>query len=103
VLQEVVLQRVAVGGQCVGLAFPGQAADSFQAASGELVEVAWHAAAGYGGQAGDVLVGTALALEPQDFELVLDARMRVVIAVVANGGEDFWRKREAAHGLLQCS
>jgi hypothetical protein len=64
VLQEVVLQGSLVGGQCVGLALPGQAAEPFEATVGELVEVALDAAARDSGQTGDVFVRATLALEP---------------------------------------
>ncbi len=73
------------------------------AASGELVEVALDATAGDAGQPGNVLVRASLALEPQDFHLLLHAGMRIVIAVVADGGEGFRREAEVAHGILQCS
>jgi hypothetical protein len=59
-----VLQGGLVSGQFVGLALPGQAAEPFQAAVGKLVEVTLDAAARDRGQAGDVLVGATLALEP---------------------------------------
>jgi hypothetical protein len=89
--------------QLVGLALPGEAADTFQAAVGELVEVALDAAPGDIGQAGDVLVSGALAFEPQDLHLLLDTRMRMMVAVVADRVEVFGGKREVAHGRFLCS
>ena len=91
-----------MGGEGVGLALPGELADAPQAAVGELVEVALDTAPRDVGQAGDVFVGEALALEPQDFHLLLDAGMRVAVALVANGVEVFGSKGEAAHGDILC-
>ena len=103
VFQEVIFQRGVMSGEFVGLALPGETADAFQAAGGELVEVALHAAPRDIGEAGDVFVGEALALEPQDFHLLLDAWMRVMVALVADGVEVFGSKDEAAHGDFLCS
>ncbi|HVS37368.1 MAG TPA: hypothetical protein VMS17_17535 [Gemmataceae bacterium] len=87
----------------VGLALPGEAADPLQAAVGELVEVALHAAPGDVGETGDVLVGEALTLEPQDLHLPLDERRRVMVALVADRVEVLGSKGEAAHGGFLCS
>ena len=43
------------------------------------------------------------ALEPQDLHLLLDPRMGVVVAVMADGGEVFGGKNEVAHGEIQYS
>ena len=92
-----------MGGELVDLALPGEAADALQAAVEELVEGALHAAPRDIGEVGDVLVGAALALEPQDFHFLLDAGMRVVVARVAKGVAVFGSKGEAAHGDSRCS
>ena len=92
-----------MGGEFVGLALPGEEADAFQATVGELVEVALHAAPRDAGQAGDVFVGATVTLEPQDFHLLLNAGVRMVIAVVADGSKDFRRESEVTHGALQGS
>ena len=97
---EVVFQGSLVSGESVGLTLPGQASELVHAAVGELVEVALDTAAGDAGQAGDVLVSATLALEPQDFHLLLHARMRMVIAVVADRGQDFRSEGERTHGIL---
>ncbi len=89
VLQEGVFQGRLMGGQFVGLAFPGRATKARQAAVGELVEVALYAASGDIGEFGDLFVGEALALEPQDLHLLLDPRMRMMVALVADGVEVF--------------
>jgi hypothetical protein len=87
----------------VGLALPREAADTPPTAVGELVEVALDAAPGDIGQASDVLVGETLAFEPQDLHLLLDARMRMMVAVVADRVAVFGGKREVAHGRFLCS
>jgi hypothetical protein len=92
-----------MGGEFVGLAFPRKAADALQTAIGELIEVALHAASGEVGKAGDGLVGQSLALEPQDFHLLLNSWMWVMVALVADGVEVFGSKGEAAHGNFLCS
>jgi len=92
-----------MGGELVDLALPGEAADALQAAVEELVEGALHAAPRDIGEAGDVLVGESLALEPQDFQLLLDTGMRVMVALVADGVEVFGSKGEVAHGDFLCS
>jgi hypothetical protein len=92
-----------MGRAFVGFALPRETADTLQAAVGELIEVTLHAASRDVGKAGDVLVGEALTLEPQDFHLLLDARMRVMVALVADGVEVFGSKSEAAHGDFLCS
>jgi len=84
------------GRAVVGLALPGQAAEARQAAVGELVAVALDAAAGDVGPAGDVFVRQALALQPPDLQLLLDAGMRVMVALVADGVESCGSKAEAA-------
>jgi len=48
-------------------------------------------------------VGESLALEPQDFHLLLNAGMWVMVASVADGVEVFGSKGEAAHGNFLCS
>jgi len=103
VFQEVALQGDLVSGEFVGLALPGQAAEALQAAVGELVEVALDAAAGDVGEASDVFVAEALALEPQDLHLLLDARVGVMVALVADGVEGLGSEGEAAHSRLLCS
>jgi hypothetical protein len=92
-----------MGRQFVGLALPREAADTLQATVGELVEVALDAPSRDVGQAGDVRVGEALAFEPQDLHLLLNARMRMTVAVVADRVAVFGGKRKVAHGRFLCS
>jgi hypothetical protein len=98
--QEVVLQRAVVPVQFAGLAPPAEAANPVQAAFCELVEVALDGPGRDVGQFGDVRVGEALALQPQDFHLALDPRVRMVIPIVAYLRQDFFAEDELAHGCL---
>ena len=84
--------------QLVDSALPGQTANLLQAAGDELIEVTLDRAAGHVGQAGDGFVGEALALEPQDLHLLLDARMGVVVSLVADRIEIVGGEGEASHG-----
>src|SRR5262249_31066657 len=97
-----VFQRGLVGGAFVGLALPRQVPHPFPATLGECVEVALDAAAGDVGAAADRLVGATLAFQPPDLHLLLDAWVRVAIALVANRGEVFGAEGEAAHEELPC-
>src|SRR5262249_18099129 len=92
-----------MGREFVGLALPGQTAEALQAPHGELVEVALDAATGDIGQACDLLVRKALALEPQDLHLLLDTGMGMVVTLVAEGVEVFGSEGETAHEEPQCS
>jgi hypothetical protein len=103
VVQEIVFQRGLMGGECVRLALPGQTANTLQAASGKLVQIALDAAAGDIGEACDLLVGQSPTLQPQDRHLLLDPWMGMVVTLLADGGEVFGGKIEAAHDELQCS
>jgi hypothetical protein len=89
VLQEIVFQGGLMGGEFVRLAFPGQIANTLQAASGKLVQIALDAAAGDIGEAGDLLVCQSPTLQPQDRHLLLDPWMGVVVPLMADGGEVF--------------
>src|SRR5262249_62434886 len=55
---------------------------------------------GDAGQAGDVVVGQALGLEPEDFELALDERLGVVIPLEGDGREVVVGERDARHGRI---
>jgi hypothetical protein len=100
VLQKEVLQGSVMGGKGVGGAPPRETAQTLQAAVGELVEIALDAAPRDSGQTGDVVVRESLTFEPQDLHLLLDARMGMVIAIMANGGEDVGSESECSHGKL---
>ena len=99
-LEEVVFQGLLMFVQLASLALPAEAADPFEAASRELVEVALHGARRDVGELGDVGVGQAPALQPQHLHLALHAGVRVVVAVVADLRQDVWAEGERAHGGL---
>ena len=61
---------------------PAAATQARQAALEVLVEVALDGATGDVGVGGDVVVGQAVALEPEDLHLALDAGVGVMIPVV---------------------
>jgi hypothetical protein len=86
--------------QCPRGAAPGEAAQAFQAARQVLVEVALHRAARHVGRRGDLLVGEALALEPQDLHLLLDPGVGMIIAIVTDGVQHRGVKGNGAHGNL---
>src|SRR5262249_46062074 len=98
VLAEVLLQGGAVAVQGAALAFPRVAADGVQAAGQELAEVALDGGAGDAGQAGDVVVGQPLGLEPEDFQLALHERLGVVLALERNGRQVVRGEGDARHG-----
>ena len=50
-----------------------------------LVQVALDGASGDSGQSRDLVVGQAMALEPEDLHLALDAGIGVMVAVVGQG------------------
>ena len=68
----------------VGL-MPLTLTEARQAALEILVEVALDGAPGDVGVGGDLVVGQAVALEPEDLHLALDAGVGVVVAVVGQG------------------
>jgi hypothetical protein len=82
VLQEVLLQRVLVLGQGGVGVMPPAATQARQAALMILVEVALDGAPGDVGVGGDLVVVQAVALEPEDLHLALDAGVGVVVTVV---------------------
>ena len=84
VLQEVFLQGTLCRPGALGLV-PAEAAEARQAALEVLVEVALDGAPGDVGVGGDLGVGQAVALQPEDFHLALDAGVGVVVAVVGEG------------------
>jgi hypothetical protein len=98
VLDKVVLQGGLVLVQRAGLALPVEVAHSVESALLEFVEVALHGARRDVGQFGDVGRGQAPALQPQHLHLALDARVRVMIAVVAHLRQDVGAEGERAHG-----
>ena len=85
VLQKVLLQRVLVLGQGAVGVMPPAAAQVRQAALIILVEVALDGAPGDVGVGGDLVVSQAVALEPEDLHLALDAGVGVVVTVVGQG------------------
>ena len=85
VLQKVLLQRVLVLGQGAVGVMPPAAAQVRQAALIILVEVALDGAPGDVGGGGDLVVSQAVALEPEDLHLALDAGVGVVVTVVGQG------------------
>lgn len=100
VFEEVVVQGGVVVVESVALAGPVEPADPLEAAVEELIEVALYGAERDAGEMGDAVVGQALALEPEDVHLELDARVRVVEPVVADLGDDVIGEGERAHGSL---
>ncbi len=86
--------------QLAVLALPGDATEQVQAALQELVEVACDGAGRDTGQIGDLGVGAAFALEPQHLHLLLDARVGMVVAVVANLVQNLGAEVEVTHGGL---
>ena len=104
VLREVLLQRFLVLGQgALGL-MPAAAAQSSQAAFAVLVEVALDGASGDVGECGDAVVAEAVALEPEDFHLALDAGVGVMEPVVGEGSPVVGREGDRAHdGSTRCS
>ena len=100
VLAEVLFQRGAVAVQGAALAFPRVAADGVQAAGQELAEVALNGGARDASQAGDVVVGQPLGLEPEDLHLALNERLGVVITVEGDGGQIVVGESDARHGRI---
>jgi hypothetical protein len=98
VFAEVRLQRGAVAVQGAALTFPGVAADGVQPAGPVRAEVALDGGAGHAGEAGEVVVGQPLVLEPKDFQLALDERLGVVVAVERDGRQVVVGEGDARHG-----
>lgn len=63
-----------------------------------LLEVALQGAASQAGQSSNLGVGQRLALEPEDQELLLAARVRVAETLKADRGQSVGGERELAHG-----
>ena len=61
-LTEVLFQADPVVVELTTASFPGEAADSIEAALGELFEIAGNGSPGNAGQAGDLVMGQALAV-----------------------------------------
>src|SRR5262249_61532765 len=78
--------------------FPRVPGDGVQPAGPVRAEVALDGGAGDAGEAGDVVVGQALGLEPEDFELALDEGHGVVIALEGDGRQVVVGESEARHG-----
>src|SRR4029079_10086728 len=72
-----------------------------QAAWAVIVEVALHGAPRDTGVGGDAVLGQTVAGQPEDFHLVLDAGVGVVLAVVGDGPQVFFGEQERRHG--ECS
>src|SRR5262249_38399860 len=100
VLDEVVFEGLLMFVQRARLALPAEAAKAVQPALLELVEVALHGPGGAVGVLGDGGVGQAPALQPQPRQLALDARVGMVITVVANLRQGFLAETESTHGCL---
>src|SRR5262249_20832068 len=81
-----------------GVALRGVGGEGVQAAGQELAEVALDGGAGDAGQAGDVVVGQPLGLEPEDFQLALHERLGVVLALERNGRQVVRGEGDARHG-----
>ena len=64
---------------------PPAATEALQAAFEVLVEVALDGASGDVGVGGDPVMAQAVALEPEDLDLALDAGFGVMVAVVGQG------------------
>ena len=89
VLREVFREGVLVLDQgALGL-MPGAATQASQAAFTVLVEVALDGASGDIGVGGDVVMAEAVALEPEDLDLALDAGVGVMVSVVGQGSPVF--------------
>src|SRR5262245_40120883 len=63
-----------------------------------FVEVALDGATRKPGQTDDLCVRQGLALEPKDFQLLLDTRVRVGKPLFADGGQVVLGKGQVAHG-----
>jgi hypothetical protein len=98
VLQEVVRQGAGVGRQVALGAVELDPPQGLDPACEVLVEVALHSAAAQVGQAGDLGVRQAAALEPEDLHLLLDAGVGVVEPLVPQGGHIRVGEGELAHG-----
>ena len=85
VLREVFLQGAPVLGQGAPGPMPVALAQARQAALKVLVEVALDGASRDIGVGGDQIVVQAVALEPEDLHLALDAGVGVMIPVVGQG------------------
>jgi hypothetical protein len=82
--------------QGAALAFPRITADGIQTTAAELAEIALDGGTRDASQVGDLVVGEALMLEPENLHLALDVGMGMMITVVANLCQDF--RAEAAAG-----
>src|SRR4051794_33440793 len=68
-----------------------------------LVEVALDGASGDVGVGGDVVVAQAVALEPEDLHLALDAGVGVMVAIVGQGLPVVRREGDRSHdGSTRC-
>jgi hypothetical protein len=102
VLQEVVLQRLGVGRQVALGPVELHPPQGLEPAGQVLVEVALDGAAAEVGQAGDLGVGQAPALEPQHLHLLLDAGVGVVEPLAPQGGDIRLGEDELPHGRPRC-
>jgi hypothetical protein len=98
VLQEVVLQRLGVGRQVALGAVEVDPPQGRDAAGEALVEVALDGAAAQVGEAGDLGVRQAAALQPQHLHLLLDARVGVVEPLAPQGGDVRVGEGKLPHG-----
>jgi hypothetical protein len=97
-LREVFLQRLPVLGQgALGL-MPQTEVEARETAFTIFVEVALDGASGDIGECGDLVVAEAVALEPKNLHLALDAWVGVVIPIVGQGSAVFGGEVDRSHG-----
>jgi hypothetical protein len=89
-----------MGIEFTGGTFPGHAAEAVESARGKRVEIALDGTKGPIGERGNVAMGEAVTLEPKDFHLGLDARMGMMITVLADRGQNVRTESKGAHGCL---
>jgi hypothetical protein len=98
VLQEVVLQRLRVDRQLALGPVEVGPPQGLEPAGQVLVEVALDGAAAEAGQASDLSVGQAAALEPEDLHFLLDTGVGVMEPLAAQGGYIRVSEHELPHG-----
>jgi hypothetical protein len=98
VLGEVPAEKLDVVGQLALRPGETDKEGGGEAAGVVFAEVALDGAAAQAGQPGDLGMGQVLALEPEDLQLLLDARVRVGEALLADGGQVVLGEVQPAHG-----
>ena len=94
---EVLLQGDLVLDQGGPGLMPPAATEALQAAFEILIEVALDGASGDVGVGGDLVMAQAVALEPEDLDLALDAGFGVMVAVVGQGSPVVRGEDDGAH------